>query len=67
MPSTEDELPLFGVNPNQHELEEAMLALTALGYSEKELEKLNHSLKKMTINNDRYLYETSFKVIVKMK
>jgi Holliday junction DNA helicase RuvA len=40
LPSAEDELPLFGVNPYQHELEEAMLALHALGYSEKELEKI---------------------------
>ncbi len=39
LPSTDDELPLFGVNPHKHELEEAILALMALGYSEKELEK----------------------------
>lgn len=38
--SAEDELPLFGVNPFKHELEEAKLALGALGYSEKELEKI---------------------------
>lgn len=44
LPSLEDELPLFGVNPNKHELEEAMLALTALGYSEKELAKIKPSL-----------------------
>ncbi|MFP3916431.1 Holliday junction branch migration protein RuvA [Lysinibacillus telephonicus] len=44
LPSLEDELPLFGINPNKHELEEAMLALTALGYSEKELAKIKPSL-----------------------
>lgn len=40
LPSMDDELPLFGVNPHQHELEEALLALMALGYSEKELDKI---------------------------
>ena len=35
LPSAEDELPLFGVNAYKHELEEALLALMALGYSEK--------------------------------
>ncbi len=44
LPSTEEELPLFGINPNKHELEEAILALTALGYSEKELAKIKPSL-----------------------
>lgn len=44
LPSAENELPLFGVNPNQQEMEEAMLALTALGYSEKELTKIRPSL-----------------------
>ena len=44
LPSSEEELPLFGVNPNKHELEEAMLALTALGYSEKELLKVKPQL-----------------------
>lgn len=48
LPSTEDELPLFGVKPYKHELEEAILALMALGYSEKELEKFDHSLRIMT-------------------
>lgn len=42
--SAPDELPLFGVNPYQHELDEAVLALTALGYSEKELEKITKVL-----------------------
>nr|WP_106780118.1 Holliday junction branch migration protein RuvA [Lysinibacillus timonensis] len=40
IPSKGDELPLFGVNPNQHQLDEAVLALSALGYSEKELNKI---------------------------
>ncbi|MBK3493418.1 Holliday junction branch migration protein RuvA [Viridibacillus sp. YIM B01967] len=44
LPSTEDELPLFGVNANKHELEEALLALTALGYSERELTKIRPQL-----------------------
>lgn len=44
LPSAEDELPLFGVNPNQHELDEALLALTALGYSERELDKIKPQL-----------------------
>ncbi|HIX43610.1 ATP-dependent DNA helicase RuvA [Kurthia sp. 3B1D] len=42
--SAEDELPLFGVNAYQHELDEAMLALAALGYSERELEKVTKIL-----------------------
>lgn len=44
LPSAEDELPLFGVNPNKHELEEALLALAALGYSERELTKIRPQL-----------------------
>ncbi|HWL27028.1 MAG TPA: Holliday junction branch migration protein RuvA [Ureibacillus sp.] len=44
VPSKEDELPLFGVNPNQHQLDEAILALSALGYSEKELSKIKPQL-----------------------
>ncbi|SOC36412.1 Holliday junction branch migration protein RuvA [Ureibacillus acetophenoni] len=44
IPSKEDELPLFGVNPNQQHLEEAILALGALGYSDKELNKIKPQL-----------------------
>lgn len=44
LPSAKDELPLFGVNPNKHELEEAFLALTALGYSDRELTKIRPQL-----------------------
>ncbi|WP_397539448.1 Holliday junction branch migration protein RuvA [Rummeliibacillus pycnus] len=51
LPSAEDELPLFGVNPNKHELEEALLALAALGYSERELTKIRPQLDE----NDRLI------------
>ncbi|SOC02477.1 Holliday junction DNA helicase subunit RuvA [Ureibacillus xyleni] len=44
LPSAEDELPLFGVNPNKQELEESLLALMALGYSDKELSKIKPQL-----------------------
>lgn len=44
LPSAQDELPLFGVNQSKHELEEAMLALAALGYSERELIKIKPKL-----------------------
>ena len=44
LPSADDELPLFGVNQTEHELNEAMLALTALGYSERELTKIRPQL-----------------------
>ncbi|GLC88450.1 Holliday junction branch migration protein RuvA [Lysinibacillus piscis] len=44
LPSMEDELPLFGIHPHRHELEEAILALMALGYSEKELDKIRPQL-----------------------
>lgn len=44
IPSKDDELPLFGVNPNQHQLDEAILALSALGYSDKELSKIKPHL-----------------------
>lgn len=44
LPSLDDELPLFGVNQTEHELNEAMLALAALGYSDKELMKIRPQL-----------------------
>ncbi len=44
LPSAEDELPLFGINQTEQELNEAMLALTALGYSERELTKIRPQL-----------------------
>lgn len=45
LPSAHDELPLFGGNFHQQELDEAILALKALGYSEKELAKIVPDLK----------------------
>lgn len=41
----DDEPSLFTENGTTHELEEAMLALTALGYSERELSKIRPQLK----------------------
>ena len=68
LPSTEEELPLFGVNPNKHELEEAMLALTALGYSEKELLKVKPQLEDDTslTTTDAYMKQ-ALKWLLKMK
>lgn len=42
---TQDKLTLFDETQATHELEEAMLALTALGYSERELSKIRPLLK----------------------
>ena len=44
MPSGEDELQLFPDQSGKHELEEAFLALAALGYSERELVKVRPQL-----------------------
>ena len=68
LPSTEEELPLFGVNPNKHELEEAMLALTALGYSEKELLKVKPQLEddSSLTTTDAYMKQ-ALKWLLKMK
>ncbi|HEY4623639.1 Holliday junction branch migration protein RuvA [Solibacillus sp. FSL R7-0668] len=68
LPSTEDELPLFGVNPNKHELEEAMLALVALGYSEKELEKIKSQLDEdeNLKTTDAYIKQ-ALKLLLKLK
>ncbi|MGM9946271.1 MAG: Holliday junction branch migration protein RuvA [Lysinibacillus sp.] len=68
LPSTEEELPLFGVNPNKHELEEAMLALTALGYSEKELLKVKPQLEDdaSLTTTDAYMKQ-ALKWLLKMK
>lgn len=68
LPSTEDELPLFGVNPNKHELEEAMLALVALGYSEKELEKIKSQLDEdeNLTTTDAYIKQ-ALKLLLKLK
>ncbi|MEK4230127.1 Holliday junction branch migration protein RuvA [Solibacillus sp. FSL H8-0538] len=68
LPSTEEELPLFGVNPNKHELEEAMLALTALGYSERELVKIKGQLDEddTLTTTDAYM-KHALKLLLKMK
>ncbi|WP_431027325.1 Holliday junction branch migration protein RuvA [Lysinibacillus sp. LZ02] len=68
LPSTEDELPLFGMNPYGHELEEAMLALIALGYSEKELAKVKPQLEEdeALTTTDAYMKQ-ALKVLLKMK
>lgn len=68
LPSAEHELPLFGVNPNKHELEEAMLALVALGYSEKELEKIKHQLEEddSLTTTDAYIKQ-ALKLLLKLK
>lgn len=68
LPSAENELPLFGVNPNEHELQEAMLALVALGYSEKELDKIRPQLSeddKLT-TTDAYIKQ-ALKLLLKLK
>ena len=68
LPSTEEELPLFGVNPNKHELEEALLALVALGYSEKELEKIKPKLDEdeNLTTTDAYIKQ-ALKLLLKLK
>ena len=68
LPSAENELPLFGVNPNEHELEEAMLALMALGYSERELTKIKPQLgedEHLTTTDD-YIKQ-ALKLLLKLK
>ena len=44
LPSTEQELPLFDEQQVNHALDEALLALTALGYSDRELVKIRSQL-----------------------
>jgi holliday junction DNA helicase RuvA len=68
LPSSEEELPLFGVNPNKHELEEALLALMALGYSEKELDKIKPQLdeNESLTTTDGYIKQ-ALKLLLKMK
>ena len=68
LPSAEDELPLFGVNPNKHELEEALLALIALGYSEKELDKIKPQLDEndSLTTTDAYIKQ-ALKLLLKLK
>ena len=68
LPSSEQELPLFGVNPNKHELEEALLALVALGYSERELDKIKPQLDEddSLTTTDAYIKE-ALKLLLKLK
>ena len=68
LPSAENELPLFGVNPTEHELNEAMLALTALGYSDRELVKIRPQLTEDDKLNttDDYMKQ-ALKLLLKMK
>ena len=68
LPSAEYELPLFGVNPNKHELEEALLALIALGYSEKELDKIKPQLdeNETLTATDAYIKQ-ALKLLLKLK
>lgn len=68
LPSAENELPLFGVNPNKHELEEAMLALSVLGYSEKELAKIQPQLdeNEQLSTTEAYMKE-ALKILLKQK
>lgn len=68
LPSSDDELPLFGVNPYENELEEAMLALTALGYSERELTKIKPKLddNDNLATTDAYIKE-ALKLLLKLQ
>lgn len=67
LPSAMDELPLFE-NQTNDALEEAMLALTALGYSERELAKVKPKLEGNTdlSTTDAYMKE-ALKLLLKMK
>lgn len=68
IPSAENELPLFGVNPNQQQLEEAMLALMSLGYSEKELEKIKPELDaKEDLDSTESYMKYALKLLLKTK
>lgn len=68
LPSADNELPLFGVNPNKHELEETMLALVALGYSERELAKIQPKLDQdETLNTTEQYMKAAFNLLLKQK
>lgn len=68
LPSAENELPLFGVNPHKHELEEAILALIALGYSDRELVKIRPQLEddEQLQTTDAYMKQ-ALQLLLKMK
>jgi len=67
LPSSEDELQLF-VEETDEALEEAMLALAALGYSERELLKVKPQLEEneSLSTTDEYMKE-ALKLLLKMK
>ena len=67
LPSAMDELPLF-VEQTNEALDEAMLALTALGYSERELAKVKPALENNAelATTDAYMKE-ALKLLLKMK
>ncbi|MFS0635750.1 Holliday junction branch migration protein RuvA [Mesobacillus foraminis] len=46
-----------------HELDEALLALKALGYSEKEVQKVTPELKKEKLNTDQYIKKALQKLL----
>ncbi|WP_107839661.1 Holliday junction branch migration protein RuvA [Metasolibacillus meyeri] len=68
LPSTEEELPLFGANPYKHELEEALLALMALGYAERELAKVQPQLEEneALTTTDAYMKQ-ALQLLLKLK
>lgn len=67
LPSAMDELPLF-VEQTNEALDEALLALTALGYSERELAKVKPKLEDNAelTTTDAYMKE-ALKLLLKMK
>lgn len=68
LPSTEGELPLFGVHQYKHELDEALLALTALGYAERELAKVQPQLEadESLTTTDAFMKQ-ALKLLLKLK
>lgn len=68
VPSAEDELPLFDNPLVNNELDEAMLALTVLGYSERELQKVRPSLEAASEldSTDSYM-KHALKLLLKQK
>lgn len=57
LPSGEDELQLFPDQSGKQEIDEAFLALAALGYSDRELTKIRPQLEAMTevLETDKYM------------
>ena len=68
LPSLENELPLFDNPLVNNELDEAMLALTVLGYSDRELAKVRPSLESNSSldSTDSYMKE-ALKLLLKQK